>query len=773
MPENTRLTLLTPPNIPEDFRSAIGGHPLVAETLFRRGYQTVEAALAFLNPDRFQPADPVELPDSKIAWDLLSHALTQKHKILVWGDFDVDGQTSTTTLVEGLRELGGNVIYHIPVRGKETHGISSSMLEGYLQQGFDLLITCDTGISEHQNVAWVRSENIPVIITDHHALTDTLPPANAVVNPQRLPEDHPLRTLPGVGVTYKLMEGLFRELGKAFDAGHFMELAALGIVSDVAEQREDTRFLLQKGLQHLRHTRRVGLQTLYQQAELNPSWLNETHIAFQIAPRLNAVGRLGDANGIVELLTTSDTGRARVLATHIEALNAKRRFDTRQVSLAAESLLQRSADDRHAPAIVLHHPNWPGGVVGIVASQLVERYHKPTILLTGTDPVHGSARSIAGVNITELIAAQSEWLNTFGGHPMAAGLSMPAPNLAEFKRNLLAAAEQQLKGVELTFEIEIAQSITIPEITSDLIEEIERLSPFGQGNPALHFLLENLELVSSRSVGAQGEHRLVVAEDENNEKIQFIWWKGADEPLPEGRFDAAFILSQSDYKGTRQISAQWVDFRLTPQAQAAAARRQVTLLDHRQSAQPARVLNDLLKQNPGAQIWAEGALPGSIPGVSRFELEPADLLILWTTPPSQPTLLEGINRVKPNQIAVFGQEPQPNTFNGLTERLAGLTKYTAQHRRGETTLERLASACAADIRTIQTGLQLWEAMGKLNLEFDGGSVKIHITNMAPNESAIDIYTDILSALVEESLAFRSFFKIADLRTFFPGSTENA
>lgn len=766
MPENTRWTLPAPLDIPDNFRFAIGGHPLVAETLFRRGYQSVEAAQAFLDPDHFQPADPVELPDSKIAWDLLINALTQKHKILVWGDFDVDGQTSTTTLVEGLRELGGNVIYHIPVRGKETHGISISVLEQYLQQGFDLLITCDTGISEHQNIARVRAENIPVVVTDHHTLTDTLPPANAVVNPQRLPEDHPLRSLPGVGVTYKLMEGLFAELGKTFDAGHYMELAALGIVSDVAEQRDDTRYLLQKGLVHLRHTQRVGLQTLYRQAELNPGLLNETHIGFQIAPRLNAVGRLGDANGIVELLTTSDTGRARVLATHIEALNAKRRFDTRQVTLAAENLLQRSADDRHAPAIVLHHPNWPGGVVGIVASRLVERYHKPTILLTGTDPVHGSARSIAGVNITGLIAAQSDLLNTFGGHPMAAGLSLPAPNLAEFKRNLLAAAEQQLKQVEVTYEIEIAQRITISEITSDLIDEIERLSPFGQGNPPLHFLLENLELVSFRSVGGQDEHRLVVAKDENEDEIQFIWWKGADEPFPEGNFDVVCILSQSDYKGTRQISAQWVDFHLTPQVQAAAARSQITLLDHRQSAQPEKTLHALLEQNPEAQVWAEGTLPGNIPGLSRSELEPADLLILWTTPPSQSTLLEGINRVKPNQIAVFGQEPQPSTFKGLIERIAGLAKYTSQYFGGETTLERLAAACAADTSTIRTGLQLWQAMGKLSVEFDSETVKIHIIDVAPDESAIKIYNEITNALFEESLAFRSFFKTTDLHSFF-------
>jgi len=306
-------------DLPDKFQAFIGGDPLVAQTLFRRGFQTPETAKAFLDPDAFSPCSPEALPDSAEAWKLLKAALETDHLILIWGDFDVDGQTATALLVEALRELGGRVDYHIPVRGQESHGITTKVLKSYLESGFDLLLTCDTGITEHENILRVRQAGTPVIVSDHHTLGETLPPANAVVNPQRLPPGHPLRTLPGVGVAYKLMQGLYQHMDKPFRAGHYRELVALGIVADVAELDQDTRYLLQKGLVSLRQTHRIGLQTLYRNAELNPLRLNETHIGFQIGPRLNAVGRLADANPMVEFLTTQDPGRARVLGTQIEA----------------------------------------------------------------------------------------------------------------------------------------------------------------------------------------------------------------------------------------------------------------------------------------------------------------------------------------------------------------------------------------------------------------------------------------------------------------------
>jgi len=752
-------------DLPKDFAEGIGGHPLVAETLYRRGYRSMAEAKAFLDPDAYQPTSAEELPDFDHACQLLIEAIQNKKEILIWGDFDVDGQTATTTLFEALGELGAKVIYHVPVRGRESHGISRSVLNEYLQNGFGLFLTCDTGNTEYENIAHLRNEGIPVIVTDHHTLGEYLPPANAVVNPQRLSSDHPLRTLPGVGVAYKLIEGLFDRIGRSFDAGHFMELAALGIVADVAELRGDTRYLLQLGLSSLRQTRRVGLQVLYQYANLNPQHLTEDHIGFQIAPRMNAIGRLADANVMVEFLTTEDQGRARVLATQIEAVNTRRRFATRQVDKAAESQLQNSLDDRHAPAIILHHPDWPGGVVGIVASRLVERYHKPTILLTGNDPVHGSARSVEGINITQTIASQSDLLNSFGGHPMAAGLSLPASHLLAFKKSFFHAIEEQAQELVPVPEIEINTKLRLDEIDMELVTEFNRLAPFGPGNPALHFLIEELAVISTKQVGSEGEHRQVTAEDQTGNRIALIWWNGGDEPLPEANFDLVCALSQSDYKGSLQVSASWVDWRLSEQGQELVAQRQLEIIDMRQAANPVMALRELIDTYPEALIWSEGESLQIQGGKGRHELEQSKTLILWSTPPSQEVLHEVIRKVMPSHIVVFAVHPKPDTSKGITQRLAGLAKYLINHEGGVTTLERIASACASDPETIRVGLQYWQAMGKLLVRFEEESVHLSFGYKPPDPPSIEIYDSVLKSLIDESKAYREYFRKGTLTQF--------
>lgn len=764
MPGDKRWIALDEIQVPADFQSAIGGHPLVAQTLFRIGYQTIEGARTFLDPEAYTPTPANELPDIVVAYEFLADAIQNNKHILIWGDFDVDGQTATTTLVEGLRELGGNITYHIPVRGKESHGITREVLNTYLDQGFDLLLTCDTGISEHENIQHVRDAGIPVIVTDHHTLGETLPPANAIINPQRLPADHPLRTLPGVAVAYKLIEGLFAHLGHSFEPGRFLELSALGIVADVAELKGDTRNLLQRGLVSLRHTHRIGLQTLYENAELNPLHLNEDHIGFQIAPRLNAVGRLGDANLMVEFLTTQDPGRARVLATQIEAMNAKRRFATRQVEKAAESQLQVSTEDRHAPAIVLHHPDWPGGVVGIVASRLVDRYQKPAILLTGDDPIHGSARSVEGINIIEAIATQADRLIAFGGHPMAAGLSFSSTEFASVKRGFLSAVEERARHIDITPVLQIHHTLTLDEIKLELIEQIERLAPFGPGNPPLHFLLRDLTLISATGVGQHGEHRQVIAADKNENQQRFIWWNGGDEALPEAQFDLVCKLSQSNYKGSLQVSAEWIDFRLSERGRQEIARHHFDIIEHRASFTPMPLLQKVLNEFPNASVWGEGDLPDGIPGLGRQELEEAETLIIWTAPPSQSVLREVIRVTHPEHVVVFGLDPNLDNFKGIMERLAGLAKYAVQNKNGQISLKLLAAACAADIETIKIGLQLWEAMGKLGLDFSAEWVSIRLENAQPNQSIIDILQSIMKELLEESRAYRRYFKIGEINS---------
>ncbi len=482
---------LDPPHVDASPLASLHLPPLIAQTLLRRGISRPEEAEAFLHPEK-TPSTP--FPDIEKAVDLISLAIRNKDRICVWGDFDVDGQTSTALLVQTLGALGADVVYYIPVRGKESHGVHIESLKPILDGGVKLLLTCDTGITAHEAIDYCNARGVDVIVTDHHDLGETLPNAKAIINPKLLPEDHPLKNLAGVGVAYKLAEALLDGRPQTEDRPpstvhglrsiELLDLVALGLIADVALLRGETRSLAQKGIQALRSTNRLGLKVMAELSSTNLETLTEETIGFTFAPRLNALGRLSDANPAVELLITNDSARARVLAAQIEGLNAQRRLLTSQVTEAAEAQLRDNPDLLTEPAILLSHPNWPGGVVGIVANRLVDRYHKPALLLTESEDgiLRGSARSVEGLHITEAIAANKDLLLGFGGHPMAAGLSLQKDNLIAFRRGLGKAVERQLGGIireEPTLQIDAW--LGLDEISLSLADAIEMLAPFGAG----------------------------------------------------------------------------------------------------------------------------------------------------------------------------------------------------------------------------------------------------------------------------------------------------
>ncbi|HNF94531.1 MAG TPA: DHH family phosphoesterase, partial [Anaerolineales bacterium] len=366
-----------PVDIPASFQN-LGLPPLIAQTLLRRGISSPVEAEAFLYPEK-NPSS--QFPNIEKAVELLEMAIRNREKICVWGDFDVDGQTSTALLVQTLRALNADVMYYVPVRGKESHGIHIESLKPIIDNGAKLLLTCDTGITAHDAIDYANSRGLTVIVTDHHDLGETLPNAQAIINPKLLPEDHPLRNLAGVGVAYKLAEALLDTRTSNIDSQisniELLDLVALGLIADVALLQNETRSLAKQGIEQLRNTSRLGLRVMAELAGAAFETLTEETIGFTFAPRLNALGRLGDANPAIDLLITDDSARARVLATQIEGLNAQRRMLTKQVNDAAEAQLKENPELLNHPIIILSHPNWPGGVVGIVANKLVERYHKP------------------------------------------------------------------------------------------------------------------------------------------------------------------------------------------------------------------------------------------------------------------------------------------------------------------------------------------------------------------------------------------------------------
>lgn len=754
-------------DIPDEFKNTVGGHPLVAQTLFRRGIRQTDTALAFLDPRNYIEASPYDLPGMQQAVDLLESTIRLKKNILVWGDFDVDGQTATSLFVDVLRQVGGQVHYHIPVRAAETHGISLSVLrrlvETEIPDGIHLLLTCDTGVSSVEAVSYARQNEITVVLTDHHELPGTLPDANAIVNPKMLPESHPLGSLPGVGVAYKVAQALCQALDRPELVEIQLDLVALGIVADLAMLTGDTRFLLQLGLRCLRETNRPGLRALFDTMEMSSSALSEEHIGFALAPRLNAIGRLADANPVVELLTTTDPGKARLIAVELEGLNIRRKLLTTQVFQGALAQIERDPSLLETAAIVLAHESWPAGVVGIVASRLVEQFNKPVILIASPpDEIgRGSARSVAGVNITEAIAAQKDLLIQYGGHPMAAGLSIEREKIPEFRRRLSHTLHTLCVIPEATRQID--GYLTFSELTLDLAADLERLAPFGPANPSLTLASRNLRLISNSTIGRDEEHRLLTVEDEAGMTQRVLWWHGSGWPLPEGRFDLAYAVRAVTFRGQREVQVEWVDFRPIELPPGSAPKSEDTIvLDYRHIPHPLGVLKQILVQEE-VMVWAEGEAVKKLAGenvhaLDRLNLSIAQVLAIWTTPPGRSELLAVLETVKPARVIVFAISPESDFPDKFINRLAGLVKYSLYAYQGRLNLEKLAAATAQRVTVVRKGID-WLA-GKGFIRITGEEAGIVLIEESES-SKVNVETSSLSRelsrLLEEVRAYRDYF----------------
>ncbi len=758
--------IFSPPvEIPPELKSDLAAPDFLLECLVRRGITTSQAALAFLDFHKYTPTSPDTLPDLPKAVERIRKAVENRETIGVWGDFDVDGQTATAVLVDTLRRIGADVDFHIPVRGMESHGINLDPLKVFLTHSMKVLLTCDTGVSANEAATYLQSVGVDLIITDHHQLPEILPSALAIINPQLLPTDNPLHDLAGVGVAYKLAEALLLSYGKDDTIVTLHDLVALGCVADLATLRGDTRYLVQSGIDRMRNSPRLFLAKMASKLELTLESFSEENIGFDIAPRMNAVGRLDDANPMVDFLLSDDAEEIETILTHMEALNANRKLLVSQVFQGCLAQLETNPGLADRSILILSHPDWPAGVVGIAAGRLAEWTYKPVILLSGAkeEILRGSVRSIPGIDITAALAQNQDLLLTFGGHPMAAGLSLNAENLPEFRArmHLTVAAMAEATHVEAELPVETALNLDLVDL--NLLADLDRLAPFGPGNPSPIFAAPGLTLQDTSVLGHNGDHRQAIVEDERGDDYRILWWQGADLPLPEGRFDLAYKARLNVYKGTPKVQYEWVDFRQsqepTPVTLAKSAKK-YELLDFRQFSSHAPEIQAVIDLNQ-AFFWQEGA-NAAVASRDRTSFEKSSTLVIQTVPPSSADLLEAVSKIKPAKILFLGEIPPENDLGVFLRELGAFLKQAAQQGSQSFSISDLAARFAATSEITHKALEWYAAKGLVTIEMDSTNrVSIHPGGVPDPANAADLQS-VLKRNAGEISAFRRFYLSASL-----------
>ena len=545
--------------------------PIVAQILINRGLEVDQPGEAFLTPQMKDLHPPRLLPGAVQAADLIVAAVRSRDKIVLYGDYDVDGTTGLAILWHVLRLADADVSFYVPHRIEEGFGLNLDAANRLVEDGTQMIITVDCGITATREARALRRRGVKLVITDHHAPHDTIPPADAVVHPT-VGGDYPNPDLCGAGVAFKLAWAIAQKLSNADRVNpefralllRLLPLAALGTIADVVPLRGENRIIAKHGLEGLARPSLPGLDALIDSAGLNRERISGYDVGFRLAPRINAAGRMGHARLAVELLTKADEARAREIALYLEEHNRSRQATERKIVKQAHEMIERdglASDARRA--LVLASEGWHAGVIGIVAARIVDRYHRPTVLiaLSGGEG-QGSARSTQHFDMAEALAACDRHLLSYGGHSMAAGLRIAADRVGDFSEAFVALANNLLTGDDMIPKLRLDAEVSLGELTLSTTEAITGLGPFGMGNPKPKLATQWLELVEEpRLVGAQRTH-LQASFVQGGVRMRSIGFGlgGCIEDLKQHRrCRAAFEPIINEYNGRRSVEMQIVD----------------------------------------------------------------------------------------------------------------------------------------------------------------------------------------------------------------------
>ncbi len=531
----------------------------ITQVLINRGYRTAEAALSFLNPQLRQLGDPFDLPDMAAAVDRILAAIAKKERIVIYGDYDVDGVTSSALLQRVLQAAGATVANFLPQRAEEGYGLSADGIARCLKEHRpQLLIAVDCGTSSVREIADLTKHGVDTIVLDHHEPPAELPKCIALVNPKRS-AGSPLGVLASVGVTFKLAHALLKHekhLAERIDLREHLDLVAIGTVADIVPLTGENRILVRAGLERLPQTQKIGLRALMEIADV-PDKVNPYHIGFRIGPRLNAAGRLADAMAALELLLTNDAARAAELAKLLNEHNAKRQGIEAQIAEEAIAMARANSGDR---VLVLAKEGWHAGVIGIVASRVMQVYHRPTVVIGMEEGMgKGSCRSVSGFSIVGALQRCAPLLEKFGGHEMAAGLSVKAGKVDELRETLNEFAATRLKDEDLVPQVRVDALLRLDDLDADFFEQLEQLEPCGTENPTPLFAVEGVHLRGNPRIVGKNHLRFNVTDGDTT--VQAIWWGKGDFEFPEGAFDVAFTPELNEYGGRESVQLKVRDIR--------------------------------------------------------------------------------------------------------------------------------------------------------------------------------------------------------------------
>jgi single-stranded-DNA-specific exonuclease len=545
--------------------------PLLAQVLINRGIETLEQAELFIHPETAELPSPLtEFPDLEISLDLLVDAIEQKSKIAICGDYDADGMTSTALLLRALSALGADVDYAIPSRMSDGYGINRRIVEEFHAEGVKLIITVDNGISAVDAIARAVELGLITIITDHHDLPQVLPPANAILNPKLIAESSVYRSIAGVGVAYLLALELSARLNKPSLSDELLELFTLGTIADLAPLTGINRRLVKQGLQLLPNSQVTGIQALIEMSgtkggtAAKNTAMKPEDIGFRLGPRINAIGRIDDPQIIINLLTTNDMGVALARAIQCEQVNKQRQDMCASIEQEAIDLIEHgNYNIRQNRVLVIVHPGWHHGVIGIVASRLVERYGVPVFIGTNEDEHHirGSARSIPEFDVFHALQYCHNLLGKYGGHRAAGGFSLPTENLENFQQQLSEFAHKCLEVEHLKYLVKIDAEADLAAINMSLYEQIDAIHPCGMENPDPVFWTANVRVIEQKIVG-KGHLKFTVDTPEFPRGIKAIAWRFGDYfPLPK-YLDIAYKLKENNWQDSRSIELEVISVRL-------------------------------------------------------------------------------------------------------------------------------------------------------------------------------------------------------------------